>query len=241
MKAIRLGIFQQLTSYKKPNTQGESFHLPPFSTIIGMIHAACGFKKYHPLKISVQGEYTSVINDLQTTYSFGGGYHKDRDDGETGFKVLNDDNKPITVTKGVNNIQLLSNVNLVIHILPENEEDLEIIRNGLMNPKNFLSLGRHKDIIRIDDLEIVELKELNDDESITTKHNMYIPLEMLDEDENYSLVGSIEKVKKKYVINENGIRDWIEIVKCKYVSPDELIVLTNGYKDIELGIPVCFG
>ena len=57
MKAIRLHCFQNLANYKKPSSFiiKETYPLPPYSTVIGMIHAACGFKRYHRMKLSIQG------------------------------------------------------------------------------------------------------------------------------------------------------------------------------------------
>lgn len=34
-----------------------TYPLPPFSTIIGAIHKACGYQTYHPMDISIQGDY----------------------------------------------------------------------------------------------------------------------------------------------------------------------------------------
>ena len=43
-KAIRLQCFQNLVNYRKPSSFiiKETFPLPPYSTVLGMIHAACG-------------------------------------------------------------------------------------------------------------------------------------------------------------------------------------------------------
>ena len=42
-KAIRLQCFQNLANYRKPSSFiiKETFPLPPYSTVLGMIHAAC--------------------------------------------------------------------------------------------------------------------------------------------------------------------------------------------------------
>lgn len=55
MKAIKLHCFQNLVNYKKPSSFiiKETYPLPPYSTVIGMIHAACGFKRYHRMKLSI--------------------------------------------------------------------------------------------------------------------------------------------------------------------------------------------
>jgi len=59
-KAIRIKCSQQLANYRKPTSFliKESYPLPPYSTVIGMIHVACGFTEYHPMDISIQGKHS---------------------------------------------------------------------------------------------------------------------------------------------------------------------------------------
>lgn len=55
MKAIRVECFQNLVNYRKPSSFiiKETFPLPPYSTVLGMIHAACGFTTFHPMELSI--------------------------------------------------------------------------------------------------------------------------------------------------------------------------------------------
>ena len=56
MRAIRIQCFQNLVNYRKPTSFliKETYPLPPYSTVIGMVHAACGFEQYHPMQVSIQ-------------------------------------------------------------------------------------------------------------------------------------------------------------------------------------------
>lgn len=56
MRAIKLKVYQQTVNYKIPISYEfrESYPLPPFSTVIGMIHYLCNYNSYHPMKVSVQ-------------------------------------------------------------------------------------------------------------------------------------------------------------------------------------------
>ena len=67
-RAIRLDCFQNLVNYRKPSSFiiKETYPLPPYSTVSGMIHAACGFKEYHKMKLSIQGDNKGTISDLYT-------------------------------------------------------------------------------------------------------------------------------------------------------------------------------
>ena len=67
---IRVELYQNLCNYKRPTSfqLKETYPLPPYSTVIGMIHKICGYKTYNPMKISIQGTYESKVNDLWTRY-----------------------------------------------------------------------------------------------------------------------------------------------------------------------------
>lgn len=80
MKAIRLKLKQNLVNYKQPTSikVRESYPLPPYSTVIGMVHNACDYTEYHPMKVSVQGKYHSAVDDLAYKYSFKPGTILDR-------------------------------------------------------------------------------------------------------------------------------------------------------------------
>lgn len=62
MKAIRLHIKQSSANYRREETVNcrMTYPLPPFSTVIGAVHKACGYTKYHPMQVSVQGKYGSL-------------------------------------------------------------------------------------------------------------------------------------------------------------------------------------
>lgn len=58
MKAILLECYQDTAAFSVPpwfDSRRLTFPLPPYSTVIGMIHAACGWSRYHSLKISISG------------------------------------------------------------------------------------------------------------------------------------------------------------------------------------------
>lgn len=66
MKAIRLHIKQNSANYRREETVGcrMTYPLPPYSTVIGALHKACGYTEYHPMKISIQGKYGSLKRRL---------------------------------------------------------------------------------------------------------------------------------------------------------------------------------
>jgi len=48
MKGVRVKIYQEVANYKKPTSSQlkETYPLPPYSTVIGMVHSLCGFTEY---------------------------------------------------------------------------------------------------------------------------------------------------------------------------------------------------
>lgn len=72
MKALRLVIHQNSANYRKEeSTENKmTYPLPPLSTVIGAIHAACGFTSYKPMDISIQGCYESMHKEPYTDYCF---------------------------------------------------------------------------------------------------------------------------------------------------------------------------
>lgn len=72
MKALRIILHQDSANYKKEETLDNkmTYPLPPISTIIGALHSACGYKRYHPMDISIQGKFESMHKEPYTDYCF---------------------------------------------------------------------------------------------------------------------------------------------------------------------------
>ncbi len=71
-EVLRIDLFQSSANYKKEETVENkmTYPLPPFSTVIGAIHNACNFKEYHPMELSIQGNYEAMIKKPYTDYCF---------------------------------------------------------------------------------------------------------------------------------------------------------------------------
>ena len=209
MKAIRLKIFQNLVNYKLPTSfqLKETYPLPPYSTVIGMVHNACEYTEYVPMRVSVQGKYHSKVNDLATRYEFKPGMNFDKSRHQ-----LNVDG--FGIGRGVSTVELLSEVELLIHIVPENQELVEEICEKLTYPHEYLSLGRREDLIVFGELpKIVEVEEteLEEDLSIKNSYSAYIPIGILKDEavkigsrEGVKISGTVYKLTKDYEIKNYG-------------------------------------
>lgn len=223
MKALRLDLFQETACYKKPFAIkiSETYPLPPYSTINGLLHRILDAKEYMPMRISIQGDYESLVNEYQATYFY----------------------KKNTVTKMPMNQHLLLNVKLIIHIMAE-ELVLNKLYDKIKNLDEFLSLGRREDLLRIDNVQFVELNEYKVDSDVEDNED--------DEDddipkkEKYNLKYSIY-IPKTYDVEFDGIsyrlnnyykstRDKWEKIDVKFIqkgaSFDSYNILLDEKEDI---------
>ncbi len=72
MKALRLHLHQNSANYRKEETINNkmTYPLPPYSTVIGALHDACGFKEYKAMDISIQGNFQSLQKRAYTDHCF---------------------------------------------------------------------------------------------------------------------------------------------------------------------------
>ena len=201
MKAIKFKIYQSLVNYKVPTS---------FSTIIGMIHSICDFKEYKRMKVSVKGKSASKVNELYTRYEF-----KERDTFKPERHQINANG--LGITRGTAHAELLVDLEAIIHIIPKKQELLDLILNSLKNPKKYISLGRHEDIVYIKDVKIVDIfsKELDEDLEMEEDVFAYVPLSFFKE----------EKM-------DSGIRrDGVRVTGTKYDLATNYELVTIGSKN----------
>ena len=72
MKVLRLVLHQSSANYKREETVENkmTYPLPPFSTVIGALHNACGYREYKEMDISIQGRYGSMHREPYTDFCF---------------------------------------------------------------------------------------------------------------------------------------------------------------------------
>lgn len=248
MKAVKIRAWQQTASYRKPSSlrMKETFPLPPYSTVIGMIHAACGFKSYLPMKVSVQGGYGSIISDLYTKYEFVFCSPKELDRANLIFKEKggqirlhavdkqllpgedSDDWFKTCMNRGVGNVELLTDVSLVLHIAPDDQNLIDELVRGLVNPLIYPSLGRYEDLIRFDEIKVVDLSQEPSD-LYELNHDAYIPMTYLDQSPDEAPVGTVYKLNKEFEIDKgSGLRRWNKVILAKHVSKNSRILNEFG-------------
>ncbi|MCX4341235.1 MAG: CRISPR-associated protein Cas5 [Lachnospiraceae bacterium] len=71
-EAIRLVVCQSSANYRRPETFDNkmTYPLPPYSTVIGALHKACGYTETREMDISIQGRYGSMSRRIYRDYNF---------------------------------------------------------------------------------------------------------------------------------------------------------------------------
>ena len=201
-KAVRLKLHQNMVNYKKPTSfqLKESYPLPPYSTVIGMIHSLCDYKEYKEMDISVQGKYHSKVNDLYTRYEFKNGMRYDEKRHQLKVGAYG-------VSRGISTIELLTDVELLIHVIPEDQSLLEEIKNAFLYPREYPSLGRREDLVMIEEVKVVDIIEEKLSKSLgrAEGYSAYIPIDAIESEDikSRTQVVGISASGTRYNINKN--------------------------------------
>ena len=236
MKAIRAKMIMETANFRKPTSflLHETFPLPPFSTVIGMIHTACGFREYHDMKICVQGTDDGVYTDYCTMYTF---FPKKCEKGRAyDGGVYTDENGNTTgIYRTPMHTEIISNPEIIIYVVPD-EADFETVYNGLRDPAHFLALGRHDDIVNMLSVETVDLDDLvdksdddsDDEDLLLAEMDMYIPIEGIYGQGEAK--GTIYTLHKEYTV-EDGIRIWKDSYDVAVLSKGSFVSEYKGKCD----------
>ena len=226
MTALRLKLFQETACYKKPLAfkVGETYPLPPYSTVKGMLHALIGATTFIPMRLSIQGTYDCIIVDYQSHY-----FVKKTDTNEIPLVFEGLASKPEykNMTQMPLYTHMLYHVNLVIHVSAE-DEILNRIIDAIENAPQHISIGRWEDLVRVDEYRLVDVFTVEDGE-VELKYDAYVPLYLLTEETRCVPY----RLNWKYEI-KNGIRQWDKI-KVGYVKAgidligNELLVDDENY------------
>jgi len=197
MKAIRVRLYQNMVNYRKPTSfqLKETYPLPPPSTVIGMVHNLCGFTEYHELDVSIQGKYYSKVNDLYTRYEFKNTAKFEK--GRHQLKV-----GEYGISRGIATIELLTDVELLLHILPRDQRLVEKIEKVFLYPPEYPSLGRREDLVVIEEVKVVDVYEKELESTIILdKYSAYVPLELI-ENGSIETLGEIKNSGTRYKLNK---------------------------------------
>lgn len=167
MPAVRVMCTGVTNGFRTALSQSvhDTLPLPTPTHLIGLLGAAAGISRrdivslYRRVKVGVIGTYVSTYEDLTRVIKYKGKQQIS--------SLLIREN--------------LFNTNFKIWYIPSSLEDLDFVYSSFRNPRYALSLGRDDEMIRIDSVEKVQLKE----EPLGHLRNTVVP---------FSLNPSIDKI-----------------------------------------------
>lgn len=186
MQAIKLCVYQQTANYRAPVSHvfRETYPLPPYSTVIGMVHSLCGFNSYHPMDVSVQGKTGSTTSDFFTRYEFSSGTQF-----EFGRHQLKAEG--FGIGRGIGHTQLLTDVHVMLHIIPKDQSEVQTIYDALKQPREYPNMGRREDLALFESVKIVEVQEKELQKDFKVSSAVYVPQTFLDK--NKAIISTADR------------------------------------------------
>ncbi len=195
-EVLKFEIFAPLTVFKTPfSVKGfETFPLPPYSTMIGLLYTALG-RKYNEEKfsLSVQGDYEVLFRDYLTFRKY------NRKDKEIGKKPLE--------------VPFLFNFKLACHILGDGET-LNLFEDALKQPKTYLGLGIREIPVKVRKVKKLKAVWKTLEEPQRLKYNAFIPINLAEHlgfyepKGRYSELAGIEFLVPSFIKTEKPYRDY---------------------------------
>ena len=217
MKLLKIKAHQLFANYRKPMSYNfwDTYPLPPLSTIRGWFHYIVwkGNKDperhYIPFSVSIQGNFQSVVHDLQTLIKF------DRKRKEDNKPILEGFNKAFS--KSPTYVANIYNIDLILYIHAK-EEYLEKFKENLFKI-DFPSLGRWEDLLRIDFIDFIEPVEKDFfEEEHQINYGIYLNKNTAD---NLGIKGINYRMNFKY----NG--ELLEKTGLRYFERKDIVYIDN--------------
>jgi len=177
MKALKLELYQNMTNYRREMSYGyvQTYPLPTPSMVKGMAHSLLGLNKFENLTISIQGNFKSIVTNMQKVIKFDRG----QDRPNNPYKLfIGNSSSPKTALHGVMFVDEVVDINLLLHIAFEDESLTRKLMNAVK--EKTVILGRNEDIARVDykKTKIVSIKKEESDE-YELMYNIFAPKQFI--------------------------------------------------------------
>lgn len=133
--------------------------------------------------------------------------------------IINEKNKEyfkenyISVVEGPTTAELLTDVELLLHIVPKNQLIVEKIEEAFLYPVEYPSLGRREDLVLIEEVKVVDIygEKLEDYINIPNDYSTYAPVELLQKKDvvikkEMGTAGTRYKLNKNYTLVNQGTK-----------------------------------
>lgn len=217
MKAVRINLYQQTAQFRIPMFTGKvhtTFLLPPYSTIIGMVHCLCEWNTTHAIKVSVTCT-NERLSSPQSNLALGwiGGTHTRTisEEFQLRFPIIVEDGYGGYIgwtRKIIEENHLIMDRHYTIHVSSENEEQLQEIYKAFSYPPVYPSLGRWEDTVRIDDVKVVEVTD--EEQEGKLNHFVWLPCEKSTKE----IIGTVFKIPTFYKIEKGKTGRIFDYSRC---------------------------
>ncbi len=213
MRILKIKAYQIFANYRKPMSFNfwDTYPLPSLSTIRGWFHSVINADKYIPLSMSIQGNFSSVVYDMQTLIKF------DRVRNKKGEILLKNFKK--VFSKSPTYVANIFNIELIIYLKAE-EKFLQKFKENLLKIE-YPSLGRREDLARIDFLDFIEtdIKTFDIFNPHSINYGIYLNKKTV---ENEGLNGIHYRMNFKY--NE----ELLEKTLLRYFEKKDVVYIDEG-------------
>lgn len=131
----------------------------------------------------------------------------------------------ICVVEGPTTAELLTGVELLLHVIPKDQSLVEKIEKAFLYPRVYPSLGRREDLALIKEVKVVDIyeKELEDEIDIKNNYSAYIPVAFMEDGDieiakqevsagtRYRLTKNYELVNKGTKRYQKVFRQWNKV------------------------------
>ncbi len=215
MKCLRFELFTPTGIFKTPfSIKGiETYPLPPYSTIIGLLYTALGRKwQGETFDISIQGSHEAIFRDYVR------------------FRKYNLKDKALETLPL--EVPVLYNLRLVVHLRGE-EALLEEFKNALKGPQRYLYISGGEYPVRVSGVELVEIEE-GRVEYFKINHSAFVPANLY---ERLFVSPSGILYHLPAFLKDGAIREhqWVEVY---YLQKGTAIERGSIFVDKEGGLPV---
>ena len=163
IEGVRINCFGISNGFRTPLSQSvqDTLPLPAPTQLLGLLGAAAGISRssmpemYSKFRVGVIGTSQATYQDLTRIVKYAAN------------GVVKNPESPTSLLMREN----LFNSEFTIWYISDGDIDITYVANAFRHPKFALSLGRDDEIIRIDQVSIVHLKEI--DEAVI--HNTIVP------------------------------------------------------------------
>lgn len=213
MKAVRIELLETDATFALPLSKSDVFTylLPPPSTIIGMVHRLCKWNSYHEMDVSVYNTepFVNTYSNLEHRWYIGE-FPNVTEDIKKRWPIISqkEDGRYQGTIMSPKDIHHVSELHLVLHIIPKNPDEIDHIYRCLLNPHEFPSLGQHHDLIDIKQVKVVEVsnskKNIMFDGLAYRKYENLIMIPATDKGDSLELAYIENNIEKKKIISKEG-------------------------------------